>query len=117
MILHKFNQKGYDAYKKLIEDIQSSVEKENNDLSKGYTDELKQRVKDLQLDKSVQEKFEHNISIDVKSFDSRHKLGIYLISYSNISRSYLPVFLNNTRIFSRSCGKIEVKIISLLVLG
>ena len=57
MILHKFNQKGYDAYKKLIEDIQSSVEKENNDLSKGYTDELKQRVKDLQLDKSVQEKF------------------------------------------------------------
>ena len=78
MILHKFNQKGYDAYKKLIEDIQSSVEKENNDLSKGYTDELKQRVKDLQLDKSVQEKFEHNISIEVKSFDSRHKLGIYL---------------------------------------
>ena len=78
MILHKFNQKGYDTYKKLIEDIQSSVEKENNDLSKGYTDELKQRVKDLQLDKSVQEKFEHNISIEVKSFDSRHKLGIYL---------------------------------------
>ena len=78
MIIHKFNQKGYDTYKRIVEDIQSSVEKENNDISKGYTKELKKRIKDLQSDTSTQEKFEYNISFEVKNFDNRHELGIYL---------------------------------------
>ena len=49
MIIHKFNQKGYDTYKRIVEDIQSSVEKENNDISKGYTKELKKELKIFNL--------------------------------------------------------------------
>ena len=78
MMLNKFNQKGYETYKKIIEDIQSSVEKENKDISKGFTKELKQRIKDLRSDKHSQEKFKDNISLEVKNFENRYEFGIYL---------------------------------------
>ncbi len=78
MKLCKFNNLGYEEYKKLITEIQNSVSLNNNDIVKGYNSDLKQRIKLLKSDKKYFEKFEHDIEFEVKKFENRHELGIYL---------------------------------------
>ena len=78
MIVCEFNDDGYKAYKSLITDIQDEVAKNDGDIIKGYNEDLKNRVKELQKNKILTSNFEYQISLDVKQFQNRHELGIYL---------------------------------------
>jgi len=78
MIVCEFNNDGYKAYKSLITDIQDEVAKNDGDIKKGYNQDLKNRVKELQKNKTLTNNFEYQISLDVKQFQNRHELGIYL---------------------------------------
>jgi len=78
MAVCEFNDNGYEAYKTLITDIQDEVARNDGDILKGYNQDLKKRIKELQLDKSFTNDFEYKISMEVKQFNNRHELGIYL---------------------------------------
>lgn len=74
----KFNDQGYEEYKKLITEIQNSVSLNNNNIHKGYTSELKERIKLLKSEERYSDRFEHDIEFEIRKFENRHVMGIYL---------------------------------------
>jgi len=78
MLVRQFTEGGNREYKSLIDDIFQSVERNNKDISKGYTSELKSRINQLKKNNSLSVEFEKKIQFEVKKFSNRHEFGVYL---------------------------------------
>ena len=61
MIVCEFNDNGYKAYKSLITEIQDEVAKNDGDIVKGYNQDLKNKVKEIQKNKNLTINFEYQI--------------------------------------------------------
>jgi len=78
MQVRQFTEEGHKQYKTLIDDIFQSVEKSNQNISKGYTPELKGRINELKKNNRMSNEFEEKIQFEVKKFSNRHEFGLYL---------------------------------------
>lgn len=78
MKIRKFTEKGHQEYKKLYREIFESINNHGKNIQKGFTSDLKNRIKEMQnrTDNSIE--IEGSKNIEKKNFKTSFDLGVYI---------------------------------------
>jgi len=79
MKIRKFTEQGHQEYKNLYREIFSSIQNKNGNIKKGYSQELKKKIKEMQgrTDNSIEIESSKEIEKN-KSFKSGYDFGVYI---------------------------------------
>ncbi len=93
MKLRKFTSEGHQKYTLLYTKIKDSINENNKNIEKGFSNKLKQKINDLRNDLSLSIEIPEGKILKNQKFNSSYELGLYLNDILN-GCSYRDIFMD-----------------------